>query len=197
MAIGDIAGWLAPAATMIAAMMTAANLGTRLTGWGFVVFVVGSLGWSIVGLTSGQTNLVVTNAFLATVNAVGVWRWLGRQARHDDGGENAAQYSKAAPVPTLFAASSLMDGKVLGPDGDEIGIIVDAMMTCGDARIAYVVVSEGGVGGVGETLHAVDPVNLSFSPDTVRSDMSKSDLAALPALASDCWPRSLAEVQSA
>ncbi|MEK7456583.1 MAG: hypothetical protein AABZ76_16905 [Pseudomonadota bacterium] len=46
----DLAGWIAPAATMIAAMMTAANLGARVTGWGFGVFTLGSIAWSIVGL---------------------------------------------------------------------------------------------------------------------------------------------------
>ncbi len=41
----SIATWLAPIATTIAALMTASNLGTRITGWGFVVFTVGSLAW--------------------------------------------------------------------------------------------------------------------------------------------------------
>jgi Na+/phosphate symporter len=70
----DIAGWVAPAATMIAAVMTAANLGARVTGWGFVVFVIGSISWSIVGISSGQSNLLWTNGFLTLVNAMGVWR---------------------------------------------------------------------------------------------------------------------------
>jgi hypothetical protein len=40
--MNDIAAWIAPAATVIAAVMTAANLGARITDWGFVVFTVGS-----------------------------------------------------------------------------------------------------------------------------------------------------------
>ena len=74
----EAAGWIAPIATMIAAMMTAANLGVRLTGWGFVVFTFGSIAWTTVGLTSGQTNLVASNGFLTIVNLVGIWRWLGQ-----------------------------------------------------------------------------------------------------------------------
>ena len=50
----DIAGWVAPIATMIAAMMTAANLGPRVTGWGFVVFTVGSIAWSTVAIATDQ-----------------------------------------------------------------------------------------------------------------------------------------------
>lgn len=42
--IADLAGWAAPAATMIAAMMTAFNFGARITGWGFVAFTV-LCGW--------------------------------------------------------------------------------------------------------------------------------------------------------
>lgn len=72
--MGDIAGWVAPVATMIAAIMTAANLGARVTGWGFVVFVIGSVSWSIVGISSGQNNLLWTNGFLTLVNVIGVWR---------------------------------------------------------------------------------------------------------------------------
>ena len=65
-----IAGWIAPIATMIAAMITAANLGARVTGWGFVIFTMGSIGWSIVGLSSGQTNLFLTNMVLTVVKGL-------------------------------------------------------------------------------------------------------------------------------
>lgn len=44
----EAAGWIASAATMIAAMMTAANLRSRVTGWGFVIFLVGAIAWSMV-----------------------------------------------------------------------------------------------------------------------------------------------------
>jgi hypothetical protein len=80
----ELAGWVAPAATMIAAIMTAANLGSRVTGWGFAVFCVGAVSWIIVGAGTGQQNLLLSNAFLLLVDVVGVWRWLGRKARYDD-----------------------------------------------------------------------------------------------------------------
>jgi DNA-binding transcriptional LysR family regulator len=66
----EIAAWVAPAATMIAALMTAANLGARLTGWGFVVFTLGSICWSWVGYSSGQSNLLASNSFLTLINLV-------------------------------------------------------------------------------------------------------------------------------
>jgi len=38
----SIATWVAPIATTIAALMTASNLGSRITGYGFIVFTTAS-----------------------------------------------------------------------------------------------------------------------------------------------------------
>lgn len=188
----QLAGWVAPAATMIAAMMTAANLGARFTGWGFVVFLVGSIAWTTVGLTSGQQNLVLSNAFLTLVNIVGIWRWLGRQAKYVDGSQVAAKKSARSPrVPTLFSAASLLGAKVTGPNGDAIGTVVDTMARCSGTELAYVVVSEGGMAGVGERLHAVDPRRLRFTPDGVETDLTDEQLAALPVIETEAWPAEL------
>lgn len=51
----SLVGWLATIATMIAAMMTASNLGARVTGWGFVVFSISSVCWTTLGYATGQT----------------------------------------------------------------------------------------------------------------------------------------------
>jgi len=187
----SLAGWLGPIATMIAAVMTAANLGSRITGWGFVVFVIASLSWCVVGFASGQTNLVATNAFLAVVNVIGVWRWLGRQARFDDGGRAASRHSKRAPVPTLFSAASLIGSPVRGREGISLGTVVDAMLECGDKEIAYIVIAEGGVGGVGERLHALDPRPLRIDDASIQCDLTADELAKLPVLTPDDWPTHL------
>jgi hypothetical protein len=172
----DIAGWIAPIATMIAAMMTAANLGARITGWGFAIFTIGSIAWSFVAITTGQQNLLWTNGFLTLVNAVGIWRWLGRQARYEDGGEVATERSTTARVPTLFAIGALTRAKLIGRGGESIGVVVDGMMRCSDAGLAYVVVSEGGIGGVGERLHALHPTELDMSEDGVRCDLGSGPI---------------------
>src|SRR6201999_4586061 len=59
--VTEIAEWVAPIATMIAALMTASNLGPRVTGWGFVVFTIGAIAWALIGLTTGQSNLLWQN----------------------------------------------------------------------------------------------------------------------------------------
>lgn len=179
--LGEIAGWLAPIATAVAAIMTAANLGARVTGWGFVVFAIGSLGWSAVGLTSGQTNLVTTNAFLTIVNALGIWRWLGRQARIEDGGQMAAAVSKATPhAPDLVAGAVVIGAEVRFADGNRAGAVIEIMLECETARLAYLVVGSGGVGGVGERLRAVRPEQLELRTDHVMLRLKRASFEALP-----------------
>jgi len=179
--IEDMAGWIAPIATMIAAVMTASNLGARVTGWGFVIFTIGSVGWSVVGLSSDQTNLVATNGFLTLVNIVGIWRWLGRQARYEEDSKAAVEASEAAPVPALVAASRIVGMTVVDRDGATVGSAMEAMIEDGrSGRIVYVVVRSGGVGGVGERLAAVDRDAMTLANDRLTLAMTRQDFDALP-----------------
>lgn len=192
MEAADLAGWIALAATTVAAIMTAANLGARVTGLGFVVFTVGSIAWiTVAAVGGGQPQLLYSNIFLSVVNLVGIWRWLGRQARYEEGGKTATQRSAAAKVPTLFATGALVGAPLLGRDDKTLGAVVEAMFRCNGAALAYLVVSEGGVAGVGERLHALSPADLRFGTDGVRSDLTPASLAALPVLEGDDWPAAL------
>ena len=183
-----IAGWIAPCATMIAAIMTASNLGARVTGWGFVVFSIGSIGWVAVAIASGQQNLLWTNGFLTIVNALGVWRWLGRQARYEDGSKAAEAKSAARRAPTLFSAASLPGRKVIGPDGEPLGVLVDGMIRCTDGRLAYIVLRTGGVAGLGERLHALKPQQVSFTEDGVTCGLDADAVARMPEVEPTAWP---------
>lgn len=87
----QIANWVAPVATTLAAVMVAANLGARLTGVGFIVFSVGAVAWMAIGLATGQANLVWQNGILLAINLLGVWRWLGLRARYDKGAAAATR----------------------------------------------------------------------------------------------------------
>lgn len=89
----QVANWVAPVATTIAAIMVAANLGARLTGYGFIVFSVGSIAWMAVGWFNDQPNLVWQNVVLLIVNIVGIWRWLGLRARYEKGAQVATEQS--------------------------------------------------------------------------------------------------------
>ncbi len=182
-----IASWVAPVATTIAALMTASNLGTRITGWGFAVFLIGSIAWGILGLVTDQPSLVWQNVILSILNLFGIWRWLGRQARIEEGARIAAEASSSAPGETLFPISLLGKAKVTGEDGTDLGLTIDAMAGCRSGRIAYLVASEGGVAGIGETLRRIDWTRARVDGDTVRL-AGVRDLTALTAIAPDDWP---------
>ncbi|MEY2883212.1 MAG: hypothetical protein RL490_936 [Pseudomonadota bacterium] len=86
-----IAGWIAPLATTIAAILVAANLGARITGFGFIMFSIGSIAWAVVALDSGQANLLWQNIVLLIINLIGIWRWLGLRARYERGAARATR----------------------------------------------------------------------------------------------------------
>jgi hypothetical protein len=189
--VQELAGWVAPAATMIAAMMTAANLGARVTGWGFVVFTLGSICWSILGAGTGQQGLLVSNVFLTLVNLVGIWRWLGRQAKFGDGSRRAMKRSEQSRGPTLVSSCGLMSAVVMDLDGERIATVVDAMLSREKRDLVYLVVSRGGLGGVGEKLHPLDPDAVQLTAEGVVSRLSGTEIDRLPALEPDRWPSEL------
>jgi hypothetical protein len=183
-----LANWIASVATVGGAVMTGANLGTRVTGWGFVVFAVGSAAWIVAGLEGNELNLVITDGILLVVNLFGVWRWLGRQSRYEDSGARAAAHSRGAPVPTLFPAGSLVGASIKGPDDVSRGVVAEAMLNCDDKSLAYVVVGEGGVAGAGETLRVLAPDALRLHGDSVRCDLTDAEWHALPTTEHHRWP---------
>jgi len=175
----EIAAVVAPAATMIAAMMTAANLGTRITGWGFVLFTIGSIGWIMIAVATGQGNLLWSNAFLTVVNLVGIWRWLGHRARVED----AARADVARSRATLFAVGGLAGRAVTGRDGGRIATVVEAMTDCRTGAIDHLIVSVGGIGGLGETLHRLDWREIRMGDDSVTTGLDATGARALPVAA--------------
>ena len=183
----DSISWVATIATIMAASMTAANLGSRITGYGFAVFLVGSLAWLATGILTGQPALAWTNAVLTLLNIFGVWRWLGRQAQVEEGARTASEASEDTPGEALFAISLLSRGAVDGPD-ERLGQCLDAMAGCRSGRLDYVVVSEGGIGGVGETLRRLSWRDARVEGESVKTDLSAEQFRALEVLERDQWP---------
>lgn len=160
--------------------MVAASLGARITGWGFVIFTIGSVAWTMVGMTSDQPNLVATNVFLTLVNLLGIWRWLGRQARYEDRGKSAVEAQVHGSGPVIMTASALVGAKLYAGADAEIGHVVEVLLGCADGRIRQVVVSSGGVGGVGEQLRAIDRGQLRFAADRIDLLLPRAAFDALP-----------------
>ncbi|AYJ87429.1 PRC-barrel domain containing protein [Sphingomonas paeninsulae] len=176
----NVAGWIALVATCSAALMTASNLGARVTGWGFVIFTVGAVAWTTVAVLSGQTQLLWSNAFLMLVDLLGIWRWLGHQARVEDTAKAAIAISKRETSATLFSATALGGMPVIGKDGNRLALAVEAMAACESGQLEYLIISAGGVGGLGETLHQLPWTQARIVHDTVETDLDPDALSLLP-----------------
>ena len=185
--MADIIPWVATVATVIAAFMTASNLGSRVTGFGFVVFTVGAACWIAVGVISDQPALLWTNLVLFLLDIFGVWRWLGRQARVEEGARAASEASERTPGEALFPVSLLAQAPVRCAD-KEVGHCVDAMAGCRSGRLDYLVVSEGGVAGVGERLRRVSWSDVSVDQETVVTKLTPERFELLEELRRDEWP---------
>jgi hypothetical protein len=185
--MSDIISWVATATTIIAACMTAANLGSRITGYGFAVFTVGAGCWIATGLMTHQPALVWSNVVLAVLDVFGVWRWLGRQAKVEEGANSAAKASERAPGEALFPIS-LLTRAAVECGGEQVGSCVDAMAGCGSGQLAYVVVSEGGVAGVGETLRRLPWSDARVDEDQLIVELGRARFAELETLPKDQWP---------
>ena len=179
--------WVATAATIGGALLTASNLGARVTGTGFIVFLFGSLSWTGVSLLTGQQALLWTNIVLTFLNLFGIWRWLGRQASVEHGGKAAAQASEATPGEALFPVSLLSKAKVVVA-GEEAANCVDAMAGQHSGRLAYVVTSEGGVAGVGERFRRLPWRHAHVEHDRLVTDLGGQRFTDLPLLDKDDWP---------
>jgi hypothetical protein len=183
----DIISWVATVATIIAASLTAANLGSRITGYGFVVFTIGALCWIGVGATTHQPALLWTNIVLAFLDLFGIWRWLGRQTKVEEGARSAAAASERTPGEALFPVSLLLRARVTSGER-ELGRCIDAMAGSSSGRIDYVVVSEGGVAGVGETLRRLSWSEAMVQDEQLVAKISAGGFDRLETLPRDEWP---------
>jgi hypothetical protein len=185
--MADTISWVATIATILAASMTASNLGSRVTGYGFGVFTVGALCWIAVGALTHQPALLWTNIVLMLLDIFGIWRWLGRQARVEEGARAASEASERTPGEALFPVSLLGRASVRC-GGEEVGRCIDGMAGCRSGRLDYLVVSEGGVAGVGETLRRVPWREAHVDGETVVTHFAADRFEGLEKLQRDEWP---------
>ena len=68
--------WIAAIGTIVAAGLIAADLGRKVTGWGFVLFSGVATTWIVSGLTSDALPIAAMNAVLLCINVWGVWQYL-------------------------------------------------------------------------------------------------------------------------
>jgi len=68
--------WFGAIGTIIAAGLIASDLGRRVTGWAFVLFVVVAIAWVIAGLMGDNNPIALQNVVMIFVNGWGVWQYL-------------------------------------------------------------------------------------------------------------------------
>lgn len=88
------------------------------------------------------------------------------------------------PVANICGAS------VRGSDSEPLGSITEVMIDSETGAVAYVVLSFGGVLGVGEKLFALDWRRLAPDPATgeVKASVTREQLEGLPGFDKDAWP---------
>ncbi len=173
----DWLGWVALAATCVAAVMTAANLGPRVTGYGFAVFLLGATAWAIVGGLTGQRQLLWSNLFLAFVDLLGIWRWLHRRARAEDAVE--ATRADGAGDAALFSAADLVGRSVTGHDG-RLGQVEGSLADCASGALRYLVIRLDGAAANEEFRRLSWRDVERVSEDEVLTHLTSAGAAELP-----------------
>ncbi|MEK6349439.1 MAG: PRC-barrel domain-containing protein [Burkholderia sp.] len=96
----------------------------------------------------------------------------------------------AGPGPDVMAAATLDGNRVYATDGEHVGHIKDIMLDVRGARIAYAVLSSGGVLGIGDKLIAVPWHALTL--DTERKCFvlaaTAQQVRAMPGFDRHHWP---------
>lgn len=94
------------------------------------------------------------------------------------------------PGPQLMGANTLIGNDVYNRDAQDLGDIKEFMIDMDSGKIAYAVLSYGGVLGLGEKLFAVPWAALKL--DTVNKrftlDARKETLKEAPGFDKDHWP---------
>lgn len=94
-------------------------------------------------------------------------------------------------TPLILSTSSLSGDNVVNPEGESLGEIKDFMVDIDEGRIAYAVLSFGGVLGFGDKLFAIPYDSLCIDTDHERFvlDVSRDQLADAPGFDKDDWPK--------
>ncbi len=98
--------------------------------------------------------------------------------------------ASGGPGPALMGADTLLGNDVCNKDGEDLGDIKEFMIDMSSGKIAYAVLSFGGLLGLGDKLFAVPWAALTL--DTVNKrftlDVLKESLQSAPGFDKDHWP---------
>ncbi len=106
--------------------------------------------------------------------------------------DNYGMYARSSegPGPALMGADTLLGNDVYNNEDDSLGDIKEFMVDMATGKVAYAVLSFGGLLGMGDKLFAVPWGALSL--DTVNKrftlNVSKDTLKEAPGFDKDNWP---------
>jgi nicotinamide riboside transporter PnuC len=84
--LAEILEWYATVSGIVAALMIAADVNRKVTGWGFVLFCTMNLAWIGFGMIDETGGLTTQNVVLLAINLLGIYRYLiRRQPLHPQG----------------------------------------------------------------------------------------------------------------
>ena len=105
--------------------------------------------------------------------------------------------SNSGPGPALMGADTLLGNDVYNEDGESLGDIKEFMIDMASGKVAYAVLSFGGMLGMGDKLFAVpwaalvlDTVNKRFTlnvPQTTLKDAPGFDKDRWPSMSDSTW----------
>lgn len=106
-------------------------------------------------------------------------------------GRTPSNTSDSGPGPEVMAASTLTGNTVLNEHDEELGVIEEIMIDVADGRIAYAVLSYGGLLGMGDKLFAIPWSALKLDTDNecfILEGVSPERLERAPGFDKDHWP---------
>jgi sporulation protein YlmC with PRC-barrel domain len=94
------------------------------------------------------------------------------------------------PGPALMGADTLLGNDVYNKDGEDLGDIKEFMIDMASGKVAYAVLSFGGLLGMGDKLFAVPWAAMTLDTEEKRFtlDVPKLTLKDAPGFDKDHWP---------
>jgi PRC-barrel domain len=106
--------------------------------------------------------------------------------------DNFGMYANEAlgPGPALMGANTLLGNDVCNKDGEDLGEIKEFMIDMASGKVAYAVLSFGGLLGLGDKLFAVPWAALALDTQNkrFRLDVPKDVLKDAPGFDKNRWP---------
>ena len=104
--------------------------------------------------------------------------------------QNPDDKSHSGPGPQLMAADTLQGDSVMNSQGEDLGDIKAIMLDVRQGRIAYAVLSFGGLMGIGDKLFAIpwNALTLNTEKKCFILNVSKEKLKDAPGFDKGHWP---------